>query len=361
MLKKENGFTLIELLIVMVIFAIVLLLTANTFKIILRSTAQQSKISETQIESTVGLELLRTDIEHSGYGLPWVFQNTIAYNEAASAPESAYNDSPDNPPRAILSGNNTETNGSDYLVIKSTVAGGSNTSQRWSYITGATPTTPKTWNSEDIDSNARVVVIKPKAGEDTFRQLRMNGGTFFTTYSSTAFDTNFSPSQATELFIIYGVDLNSDLRMPFNRADYYISTSNVPSDCAPNTGVLMKGIINNSTAGGGGNIGQYLPLLDCVADFQVVFGLDTNSDGIRDSTSELVALPTTAQGIREQVKDVTVSILSHEGKKDTDFSYSNSTINVGPNPFDLSATIITDWQRYRWKVYTLTIRPKNML
>lgn len=356
MIKKEDGFTLIELLIVMFIFGIILLLTANTFETILRSTALQSKISETQIESTVGLELLRTDIEHAGYGLPWTFQNTIDYNEAASAPASNYNDE-DNVPRAVLSGNNTGTNGSDYLVIKSSIVGGSDTSQRWSYVTGAAPSTPKTWNSEDIVNNERVVVIKPKAGENTLRQLAMNVGTFFTRYSSTAFDTNFSPSQSSELFIIYGVDPNTDLRMPFNRADYYISTTvTTPSECAPNTYVLVKSVINQSD----GNRGTEMPLLDCVADFQVAFGRDTDNDGLRDSTSyDITAL--TAQQIREQVKDVTISILTHEGKKDINYTYSNSTINVGPNAFDLSARIGTDWKHYRWKVYTMTIRPKNLL
>ena len=72
--------------------------------------------------------------------------------------------------------------------------------------------------------------------------------------------------------MMYGVDQDTNLRMPFNRADYFISNTNAPSRCAPNTGVLEKVVVNQSD----GRLTNFLPLVDCVADMQVIFRLDTD-------------------------------------------------------------------------------------
>ncbi len=89
-----------------------------------------------------------------------------------------------------------------------------------------------------------------------------------------------------ETRIVYGVDPDTDLRMPFNRADYFISNANVPQRCAPNTGVLEKVVVNQN----GGGLTNFLPLLDCVADMQVVYRRDTNGDGTIDNTTDDIAL-----------------------------------------------------------------------
>lgn len=199
------------------------------------------------MEGIVGLELLRVDIEHAGYGLPWRFQCPINYAEAKSTPASSYNDAPGNPPRAIVSGDNAQFvspnnifNGSDYLVIKSVVVGSSATAQRWSYIT--TGNNPKVWNTDDLKNGSRVIVVKPKVGETKLKEMVVDEDTkvYYTTYSATAFPKKFSPVKPSELLLIYGIDPDTDLRMPFNRADYFISKTNVPQKCASKTGVLEK-------------------------------------------------------------------------------------------------------------------------
>ena len=84
------------------------------------------------------------------------------------------------------------------------------------------------------------------------------------------------------------------------------------------------------------------PLIDCVADMQVIYRLDTNNDGTIDSTvNDISGL--TAQQIRDRVKEVRVYILSHEGQSDRSFRYRNSTITIGEfglgRTFNLSSTI----------------------
>lgn len=351
--KGHNGFSLIELLVATAILAIVIMMTSDIFTIVVAQSGQQTKVASTGMDSVIGLRLLRYDIEHAGYGLPERFQNTIAYSEAASTPASTYNDSPAAVPRGIITGNNTGFNGSDYLVIKSTAAGTTETAQKWDYITqGAQPT-------GKLTSTNRVIVLKPKSDEISQNELIMNGSAFFTQYSSSSFPSAFSPTRTAETFIIYGVDPDTDLRMPFNRTDYYISrvAGDTSPSCAPNTGVLYKATVNHDD-------GQLdtMPVMDCVADMQVIFRRDTNADGVADaSTNNLSSL--TAQQIRETVQEVRVYILAQEGQRDKSYTHSPAAVSVGEfglgSTFNLATTIGTGWQNYRWKVYTLVIRTKQ--
>ncbi len=373
--KKEAGFTLIELLITMVIFVLVIAAASQIFTGLLTQFKQQSKIAETNIEGIVGLEILRQDIEHAGYGLPWIIPTGVAYSEASSSPASTYNDA-SNPPRAILSGNNTAFNGSDYLVIKSVNVARNATAQKWTFL--YLGNTKKVWISdcENVNKEAdcttkntvKIIVISPGSTDTNSRSLvvRASDNKFFTQYNDTS---DFAPTDSTVTHVVYGVDPDTDLRMPFNRADYYISTSNVPQRCAPNTGVLEKATINHNDGGRNAT-----PLLDCVADMQVIYGLDndedgdfvdgtgTPPDGYSDDISGL-----TAQQIRNRIKEVRVYILAHEGQIDTTYIYPNNNIVIPP-PSDPSAglgstfdlTIITNWQNYRWKLYTIVAKPNNL-
>ncbi len=362
-------------MITMVVFLLVIAAAASVFTGLITQFKQQSKISETNIEGIVGLEILRQDIENAGYGLPW--NGLVAYNEASAAPASNYNDN-GNPPRGILSGINTGLNGSDYLVIKAINVAMNDQCKKWTTLKtapfGSTPApgNPRIWvpdrenvNKKDdgsTNNNVRVIVLSPGSTELNRRTL-VAGATFFTTYSNVT-SSPWPPADGTEIRIIYGVDPDTDLRMPFNRADYFISNANVPQRCAPNTGVLEKVVVNQ----GDGGLTNFLPLFDCVADMQVIFRLDTNGDGIIDNTTDNISA-LTAQQIRDQVQEVRVYILAHEGQYDRNFTYPNSTITIpaAPDPgaglgstFDFNARGITNWQNYRWKVYTLVVKPDNL-
>jgi prepilin-type N-terminal cleavage/methylation domain-containing protein len=367
--KSHDGFSLIELLIVTTIIAIVIIISSDTFVIMLRQTGQESKVVGSEIDSIIGIGILRYDIEHAGYGLPWKFQTTPSttnYEAAAAITANAYNDVPPNLPRAFVTGNNAGYNGSDYLVIKSTIAGTSDTAQKWAYIIKGS--NPIVWDSTklNLSNGNRVIVIKPIADDNSQNELVMSGTTFFTQFNS-SFPSAFSPQKPSERFLIYGVSPDTDLRMPFNRADYYIArpASNMPASCATNTGILYKATVNH----GDGQLTE-MPLIDCVADMQVVFGLDTNGDGVVDNATNNISALTAAQ-IRAQIREVAIYILFQEGQKDTSYTHSPSSVTVGEtdasslyfglgSTFDLGTTIGTGWQNYRWKVHTLKIKPKQL-
>ncbi len=382
MLKKSCGYTLVELIVVMAIFAVVIGITGDVFNKLLGQSSIQGRSAQGQIAGVTGIELLRRDLMYAGYGLPWSFQNAaIVYSEAAvtamdspvaAARASSYNDSgtADKVPRGVVSGNNTGVNGSDYLVIKSALVANSATAQRWTYINYTSPTKigPHTWSTatDNLTSTDRVIVIKPTydTAGNFDRQLIMNGTTSYSTiFNSADFLTNYRPGSANDTYYIYGID-PAAVQMPFNRADYFIEETNVPQRCAPHTGVLFKGIISQTS----GSIPPQnkLPLLDCVADMQVVY--DYNGG----STDDVNALPgvsstthvATAKDIRQNVLGIKVYILTHEGGRDNNYTYPSNTITVGEGlgqVFPLNTTIgATDWQHYRWKVYVLSVKPKNL-
>lgn len=398
----EGGFSLIELIVVMGLLGIVLALATTNFTTLLKSLKTESKVAETETETIVGLEILRQDIEHAGYGLPW-FVNDIngngnfsddwgainGYTEAesqticGSVNITNYNDGSTTTnrrsPRAILSGNNACSDGSDYLVIKSTVVRNEDESQKWTYIwNDGASTKINSWSAtnENMASTTKIIALNPKQNKND--RVLVTYGTSNSFYSQlSSATTNFAPKPS-EVFLLLGIGSGSDnqLRMPFNRADYFLNGSNVPSRCAAGTKILTKGIISH----GSGNLVDYSPLLDCVADMQVVFGVDQTGtpDGSIDCyTNDLsVALPLyDAENIRDRVKEVRVYILAHEGQMDRNYRFGSNTIRVGDSSGlnrcdsagvdkvlgrDFNLSSITNYQNYRWKVYTLVILPDNL-
>jgi type II secretory pathway pseudopilin PulG len=424
-MTNSKGYTLIELIVVMGIFIGVLLLTTSAFENMLKKTGQQMKSAESQIEGIIGLEMLRYDVEHAGYGLPWAYSSTFTpdFNELDASPLSDVNATmfSDDPasgvvppfPRSVVAGMSTTT-GYDYLVVKSVLTPVATYARRWSYVNySSSPTVGnvsfiKKWGRDtanvdagnDVQERDRVVTLNTTfttLGAVT-KQLVTDGDTFFYTIgSNTSVITGsaaFKPDDATRDYVVYTIANNSDPVFPYNRADYFVERpSTIPSACNSGTGILYKATASNKS---GVNPTKY-PLLDCVGDLQVVLNLDMNDDGIADtlaSPSNVVSsltgndktsfttsgaatalqvrdTTTNAALLRQRLKLVQVYILAHEGKRDPGFTYPSSTITVGPTPFvtDLgrqwTASAMTtkfgaDWMNYRWKVYSLIIRPKNL-
>ncbi len=365
MMKRTRGFTILELLIVMVMIGFVLTAASSMFVGLLRGYKQQSKIAETNIEGVIGLEILRRDLDSAGYGLPWNMSGAT-YLEATDPNAAAYNDSVSNAPRPLLSG--IDSNGRAYLVIKAMNVGGNNTCLKWANLpSSAVVPTPWISNSanDNLTSTDSVVVISPGTPVTNSRALVVSSltGTSFTKCCDLS---GFSSPNETR--IVYGVSPNG-LRMPFNRADYYVSTSNPPGRCAPGTGVLYKAIVSQSD--GSFPPDNILPLLDCVADMQVVTYLDTDGDGQWDTKSNGLGgvNAVDANTVRNQLKEVRVYILAHEGQLDTNYTQTTNPpgqILVGESAtfgrfFDFTASGITNWQNYRWKVYTLVVKPGNLM
>lgn len=388
LLRDRRGLTLIELIVVVAIFLSVILITTKAFDTIVQKSSQQSKSAQTQIQGAVGLELLRGDLERAGFGLPWEFNKDfgISYEEATftnASTSTLFNDAPSAAPRALISGGSTFNKGAStysgaaYLVIKSTLADANETAKKWTTVSFDTAgKNIREWDDADRDFDAaagateQVTVIRNDliSTPPTRRLMASSSTAFSTTFEF--YSTLTVGHQNGDTFEVYGVHPDTELRMPFNRVDYYVKRpSKMPLTCAPNTGILFRSVV--SQADGGQSAG--VPLLDCVADMQVVYGLATGGDGVVNdyTTDALNANLDTAAEMRALLKEIRVYILAQEGKKDRFYNYPSTTIDVGES-FDSGATITgrrfnletligSDYKHYRWKVYTIVVRPKNLV
>lgn len=416
----NKGFSLIELLVVTAIMVVVLMITATAFEKIILESSKLKKVSETNIEGIIGLEVLRRDLESTGYGLPWDFMTPITYAEvddtvSADFPVQGidaklFNDSPSAVPRAIISAPSTAANriiegtagvkltnpGTDYLIIKSLNVAFGDANKKWSYVnysssdvTNFSYIKPWSTSAEGFSTNDSIITLVNTFGDTKInRQLAMVSGTQFSykyngsippsdIYKPAAKTTTGGDVITNDMFAVYGVNNlgagADDIRMPFNRADYYVNRpASMPNHCNNGTGILYKGVIVNSkTSAAGGGFSQY-PLLDCVGDLQVVYELDATGTGNISYADTLSGLD--AQQIRTQLKSIRVYVLAHEGRKESSYVYpysdSNRVVLVGePSISSLGRTLTlanmvslfgADWMNYRWKVYTITVKPKNL-
>jgi prepilin-type N-terminal cleavage/methylation domain-containing protein len=409
-IRTQSGFSLIELIVTMTVFVIAIAVISSIFVPMLTQFKQQSKVAESQVERLVGLDILRRDIEQAGFGLPWVLPAGLNYQEtiadmATGWVERDYNDGPpnnpargtdvagaSNPPAAIRNGDDIAgtLNNSDVLILKATSIATNDAASKWTYVVGAAGGTNNVnmWGSpvDDLINGDRAIVIIPMRGENNQRILVADSGAgfnFSVSFSNPLPNNSpYAPSTEGDTYLIYGVDPDTNLRMPFNRADYYVErpagTGEMPPRCAQNTGILYKGIVNQSD-------GNKTPirLIECVADMQLVFGWDTDEDGdfepgaagSTDSYEPDMNIYTAAE-IREHLKEVRVYILAHEGQRDAGYNFNGFStdpivtgacgatcvmvgeVGLGGRAFDLS--IIPDFEQYRWKVYTLVVKPANL-
>jgi len=399
----------VELIVAMGMFIGIMMIASYAFERIIATSGQQVKSAESNIEGIVGLEMVRYDIEHAGYGLPWGFQNysgAIKFKngsqEVDAGPElangidsSAFNAVRTRDIQAFTPGTSTKevnntsvTNvggGPDYLVIRSTAASLSKTARKWTYVnySSSDKSYLRMWNnpSDDFVPYDRIITLRSSftaTGKED-KILLMNGDSFEVTLPpdlSLPAGSNFKPADATQTVAAYGVresDSSSStimLRMPYNRTDFYVRrpASNMPQECNPGTGILYKAMENHDT----GRFYLPYPLLDCVGDLQVEFEYDPDDDGNITYLPPASLSALSAAEIREHLKNVRVYILAHEGKKDRSYTYPRDSIQVGDrarpttsgrtlSAADMTSLFGADWRNYRWKIYTIVTRPKNLV
>jgi prepilin-type N-terminal cleavage/methylation domain-containing protein len=361
MKRRAAGFTIIEMLIALAIVSLVLAAASTFFIASVKQYKTQTKIVETNVEGILGLELLRQDVESLGFGLPWNNLNAYTERTGVSSAILALNDT-GNPPRAVVSIDCAAftVNRSDYLVIKSARVGMDNAAGKWTTLTQNTVKRVWTPNEENMVNSDYVIVLAVGSGDANRRSL-VNPGTY-AQYSNT---DAFIPVEPYSANIVYGIGSSSP-RRPFNRAEYYIANAastppaTVPQHCAPNTGVLVKAVVAHDASGSIGTISNpLLPLIDCAADLQVVYGFDTDADGEVNSWADEIPAGWTSADIRAQLAEIRVHILAQEGQLDKTYTHTTNPITVGSEGAG-NLFSITGYEHYRWKLYSIIVRPKNL-
>ena len=373
--RREAGYTLVELVVVILIFSVVMVLISVSFNRIVANSSQISKSVETDIGGLIGLELLRYDLELAGFGLPWslsgaTYQETDRGTMVAGHPKTAavlFNDESPAAPMAFKSGNDVGYNGSDYLVLKGTALGMSGTSRSWCYLNysaGKTVIKPSKSGPElRLGKRERAIVVRNSVRSGSVRRELVTVGSSFTLVFDAQLNEAFLPKNGEDQYLVYGVALpkdNNALAYPFNRSDYYISrTDDMTPSCAPYTGILYKTTIDHD--GGATGTTPY-PILDCVADLQVVFMMATSSDGSLVAHNDISGFE--VEELRDLLKEVRVFVLVQQGKKEPGYSYPVSdperAMVVGDRVWKKDDLLRNGWLDYRWKIYTIVVQPKNL-
>ena len=388
---RQRGFTLVELVIAMGLFLVVIAIAGKSFNNIYSLSSRFSKSEETNIEGVIGLEVMRHDLEQTGFGLPWGFGSAITYQEAADGTGATLNDAPSSAPRAFVGVASYSDFAANYFSVKAATVGTTKTSQRWSYIPYHNISTasgrlsqPVLWQTNNLQSGDKVIVVRSDFNDPTDDHLLIVSSGVFSSAYSASFAADYLPATDQQTHVIYGIDTVTP-RMPFNRADYFVSASatavgSPPPFCAPGTGVLYKASVSQLDGSY-----LYIPLLNCVADMRVVLGWDTSDQGNANSINAYSSVPAsdgtltvtpaaalssitgclaTARGIREHLKLVKVYVLAQEGKRDASYTAPSNTIVVG-NDDEQSLThvypLTAAQKQYRWRLYRIIARPKNLL
>ena len=386
-----KGYTLVELIVAMTVFMVVLMIASTSFDTILKHSSRLTRTEESNIEGVIGLEMLRHDLAQAGFGMFTEYDSTMPipnYPEAASPLAAALNISATGGgvPRPIAARNNLVVTAdssfstvadSDYLAVRATSASTNRNAQRWTFVQySTTGKPPKKWPSaaENIEDGTKVVMVRRIFSSTGYvnRLVVDSSGNYSVSFDgNSAFTGVFRPVDPSDFIYVFGLT-DSSPRMPFNRTDYFVAKGNVPQVCANNTGVLYKTVVNHSN----GQL-EYIPVLDCVANMQVVFGWDINQDGKVDtysnadgssvngtgSVADVQATLGDAALLRQRLSMVKVYILTQVGKYDGGYT-ATSPIRVGD---DDEGSLTKDYIltgnmfNYRWKLYKIVVRPKNIV
>ncbi len=342
----RRGFTLVELLVTFFIVSVALTIAYVAYINIVKGFKKQSKLTETQIEAEVGIELMRLDIEHIGYG--------IGEDQDALPLEQL----------TVASGDPLYPN-KLQLVLRSVMNNTNQATVGWALVDCSGGFLQVAGDS--INNGTSVVYLG--AGNRIFVANGSFGvcpGSGF--YVAFPYDDTVASGCGTDPGDQY-----------CNEISYILSANQNLATCHPGTRNLLRRV----------GAGAGFPLLNCVADWLVTYDIDRNGDGAVDvydgefnsaTTSNDLDLNddgvVSADEVRIGLKKVNVYILVQEGRRDPDYTFRNAVacatsssgmavasgacvrIDTGAGTADLGLPV--DFANYRWKVIKLFVKPLNL-
>lgn len=342
--SSSRGFSLVELMVTMVIFGILMTGIFQAYIAQMRNTTREYGIAESDIDRSVGQGIISRDIFMAGYGLaddyngvftPWALQST-----------------------------NSNTAPDDLTLMGTALGMNSQQAQHWSYVTTATGSnvTLRSWadSREDIQDGDNVILI-----ESATKRLLTGTGTPNWLFQFVAADNEIDgwnePKTGTVVYGLYGSGGTPVATQPYYAVRYYLSVD--PGDgCAPGVKNLLRIESRTTETPSGSGAKSIIP---CVADFQVVLGLDTNNDRAIDLWRN--GGVTAADGydparLNRSLRQVRVYALTQIGERDNFYTYPDATIYVGDQSLNRGRLFtLSDAQRkYRWRVIRFFAVPRNI-
>ena len=325
-MKNKKGFTILEVLIAIFISIILMAAVYYTYSTFFMGIKSERVNVEQEIEKIVGLELLRLDLEHLGYG--------VGIN-----PSGDYK---------IYELDNTKdiSSGKPYLLIRATLNNSNDSTIGWRLCRDK-----KEIKTEIEGSNSNFVFIDDKGYVSCIK--KGSNSTCVLTSDSKCPDAN-------GIFVGYPFDDNA-IGCNFNgynfcsEIKYYLSNSNLPKDCNPNTYNLLRKV-NNGT-------GQ--PLLSCVADIKFTVDMDTDGDG-KINLKDVDDISTyTTDKLRTYTKKVNVYILYQEATpSNPNYKFTDYQTDSSGNYIDVEGIKLylpSNFEKYKWKAIKISVKPMSII
>jgi len=318
-MTSNKGFTLIEVLVTMIIVSVVISVSYYTFNQLLKNIRTEGHTVEATMDKIVGLELIRLDIEHAGYGI----------SNDETCPVVRWRNSDDTC--------DSVTDG-DNLILRSTLNNTNLKTFGWLVI-----------DCESGDNWSDHIVLDQRKDSSVNDLVLLD---YRHQYAFTANGTSTSCPNSGN-FIGFPFDdtgANACLGgQTCTRVVYTLSQSQPLESCQGDTRNLLRKVGN----------GNGVPVLNCVADWDVRFWLDTDGDGSADTVTSGASLPADASTVRNQLKAISIFALVQEGYYDPKYQFDgNVTVDDG-NGGDVTLTFpagCTSCRNYHWKVIKLTTR-----
>ena len=368
----KKGMTLLELLVVMAILVVVVTGALTFLSSLTKRSSQETARSKTSQTGLISDLILIRDIAMAGMGVPVEVGGQFV------------------PIGGVLPGganpNNTGQNGSDQLMIKGAViSSGANDYFKWGYntnyiISGSSniivsalpdplnPTLPPySPDVQDLFTLSRAGYRHPFEDGDMVVFLdaetkQLLGSNVYKVSSVGATGFNVAPNTdftirdyGSLIFSLGGIGVVNFNDYLTNRFTGYRLSAGTQPQCAPNTRSLLR------VYGGAMD-----PILDCVLDFQVQFGLIDATTGNVTWVNDISA--TSAAVLKDQLRIVRIFIVKQMGKRDPKYFYpfnaipnaaiplfsvnsNGNVVNARPGVINL-----TNAQRqYHWRLITLDI------
>ena len=287
----HGGFTLVELLVTLAVMLLVMGAIFTALQRVTRGTAHSMAATKLEMDRASNLALLRLDIMHAGYGVD-KDEQPLTWNGSTLSIRSTLN--------------NLDTSTMGWVLVNCT-----STSQGWS--------TNATDQRQDKNTNSLVFL-------DPQRDYVGN----VTSGSSNC------PATGTLIGYPFHAAASNNCTQGFcELIQYSLSSTQSLSECNPNTGNLLRVDYRPGK--------RQVPVLDCVADWKLSFDIDSNGDGVVDST-------VTSFTDAREVKLVHVYILVQEGKFDPDYTYSGNTTAGGIKVGNITLSLPSGFKNYHWRV-----------
>lgn len=361
-----GGTTLTELLITLAIFSVVMAGVYSVYTIHVHHAIREYRLAQSEIEIVIARNIIERDVMMAGYGLADDYNGLIFTPDPMSlgATDSIAPGSTINPVGGTYP--TTGLAGADSLYMMGTALGiYSKASQGWTYLKKTSPAEFQRWGDvrEDIQVNDRVIYIEPNT-----KAIIADGTAWRFIYPSVP---NFFGHEGRGA-LLYGLSRpphgsGAEIPRPYYVVQYRLggAAADMPKTCARGTRSLQRVEMTHGES--------IEPLLACVRDIQVVFGIDASSpeDGIIDvwDNGGILASSYDYQALKRRLKQVRVYILVQNGNRDADYLYVNPDNPSNPDAIragDVNLgigrdiTLTAEQRRYRWRLIALSITPRNL-